>query len=192
MIRNFIYKLVHYFEVRVMPGYYLWKYRRAGVKTGEDVNLGNGINVEFGRNKHGEPGEFIVGDKCYIRDGAIFHCYGGKIKLGKSVYIGPHSVIYGHGGVVIGDNSFLAMNVKVVSANHTVPKRGMLIKDQPNILMPVEIGSDVWIGANAIVLGGVRIGNGAVIGAGSVVTKDIPDYAIAVGNPAKVIKVRPE
>lgn len=57
-------------------------------------------------------------------------------------------------------------------------------------LLPIEIGNDVWIGANVVILDGVRIGNGVILGAGAVVTKDIPDYAIAVGVPAKVIKYR--
>lgn len=58
--------------------------------------------------------------------------------------------------------------------------------------MPIVIGEDCWIGSNVTILGGVKIGNGCVIGAGSIVTKNIPDYSVAVGNPARVIKNRKE
>jgi len=71
-----------------------------------------------------------------------------------------------------------------------VPDKSKLIRNQPDLQLPVQIGSDVWIGANCTILGGVQIGDGAVVGAGSIVNKDIPAYAIAVGNPARVIKYR--
>ena len=82
------------------------------------------------------------------------------------------------------------MGCKIISSNHIIPSREKLINGEINILKKVSIGRDVWLGANAIILGGVSIGDGVVIGAGSVVTKSIPPYSIVVGNPGKIIKQR--
>jgi acetyltransferase-like isoleucine patch superfamily enzyme len=65
-----------------------------------------------------------------------------------------------------------------------------MIRNCEDVLKPTKIGKDVWIGANAVILGGVTIGNGCVIGAGSVVTKDLPPYSVAMGVPAKVVRSR--
>jgi len=82
------------------------------------------------------------------------------------------------------------MHCCIVSSNHTVPDRGKIIRQQPDILLPTKIGRDVWLGAGVKVMGGVTIGDGCVVGAGAVVTHDLPPYAIAVGVPAKVIGQR--
>lgn len=113
----------------------------------------------------GDP-EITIGDNFYMNAGC--HILG-EIIIGNDVLIGPKTVIWGK------DKGIL---------------RGELIRKQPDIIRRIVIGNDVWIGANATVLKGVCIGDGAVIGAGSVVTRDIPENAIAVGIPAKVIKFR--
>lgn len=77
-----------------------------------------------------------------------------------------------------------------ISAFPYVPHVGGFVKERTQDYEEVTIGNDVWVGAHAVIMPGVRIGNGAVIGAGAVVTKDIPDYAIAVGVPAKIVKYR--
>ncbi|MDY0907448.1 acyltransferase [Pedobacter sp. CFBP9032] len=132
-----------------------------------------------------------IAKKCELSEGVILKTYGGSINLDENTFLGEHTIIYGHGGVTIGNNTLIAMHTCIVSSNHTIPDRSELIRNKPDILLPVNIGSDVWIGANCTILGGVSIGNGAVIGAGSVVNKDIPAYSIAVGNPARVIRYRP-
>ncbi|GGG96983.1 hypothetical protein GCM10007422_08580 [Pedobacter zeae] len=131
-----------------------------------------------------------IGDYCEITKGCILKAYGGSIKLATNVFVGEYTVIYGHGGVSIGENTLIAMHTCIVSSNHTIPNKMTIIRSQPDILLPVKIGNDVWIGAGAKILGGTTVGNGAIIGAGSVVSKDIPPYAIAVGIPAKVIGYR--
>lgn len=132
-----------------------------------------------------------IGKYCELGYGVILKTYGGSITVNKNTFMGEHVIIYGHGGVTIGKNTLIAMHTCIVSSNHTIPGQDELIRNQPDTLLPVNIGSDVWIGANCTILGGVSIGNGAVIGAGSVVNKDIPAYSIAVGNPARVIRYRP-
>lgn len=141
-------------------------------------------------NLNNKSGEIKINDDCELSKGVIFKTYGGKIDIKKNVFFGEYVVLYGHGNITIGSNTLIAMHTCIVSSNHTIPPKGELIRNNPDILLPVIIGEDVWIGANCSILGGVKIGNGAVIGAGSVVTKDIPDYAIALGNPAKIIRYR--
>ncbi len=118
---------------------------------------------------------------------------GSELIIGENTYIGEYNNIRAGGGrIVIGDKCLISQHITITAANHSI-HQGMYIVDQPwsTVNNYVVIGNDVWIGANALVLPGVKIGNGAVIGGGSVVTKDIPANAVAVGNPAKVIKYRP-
>jgi acetyltransferase-like isoleucine patch superfamily enzyme len=78
----------------------------------------------------------------------------------------------------------------LICGNHTFVRRDLPIRSQPTEELPITIGDDVWLGASAIVLGGVSIGEGSVVGAGSVVTQDLPPYSIARGVPARVVGVR--
>lgn len=131
-------------------------------------------------------GRIALGPACDVRHGAVLESWGGHIVAGRNVFIGPHAVLYGHGGIDIGNDVLISMHVCVLSSNHAIPAQGNNIRGEPDVLRPVRIGNDVWLGAGAIVLGGVSIGNGCVIGAGAVVTKDIPNGAIAVGVPAEI------
>lgn len=107
-----------------------------------------------------------IGDNFYMNAGC--HLLG-DISIGKDVMIGPKTVIWGR--------------------DHGI-KQNELIRKQKHSTAPIIIGDDVWIAANVTILKGVTIGNGAVVGAGAVVVKDVPEYAIVVGNPARVIKYR--
>jgi acetyltransferase-like isoleucine patch superfamily enzyme len=110
--------------------------------------------------------KIIIGDNFYMNAGCHIQ---GDITIGKDVMIGPKTVIWGR--------------------DHGLSK-DMPIRMQEHIKQSISIGDDVWIGANVTILKGVNIANGVVIGAGSVVIKDIPEYAIVVGNPARIIKYR--
>jgi acetyltransferase-like isoleucine patch superfamily enzyme len=138
----------------------------------------------------GRSGEITVGDNGWLEDGVVLSAYGGSINLSRSVYLGQYVIIYGHGGVEVGEETLIAMHTCIMSSNHQVPGRSKIIRQQSDVLLPTRIGRDVWIGANACILGGVTIGDGCVIGAGSVVTKDLPPYAIAMGVPARVVSYR--
>lgn len=129
-------------------------------------------------------GTITVGPSAWLEQGVVLNAFGGSIRLGRDVFLGPHTVIYGHGGVEIGDACLIAMHCRIVSSNHTVPPFGTDIRSQPDILLPTKIGRDVWLGAGVTVLGGVTIGDGCVVGAGAVVTKDLPPGTIAHGVPA--------
>ena len=82
------------------------------------------------------------------------------------------------------------MHCTILSSNHGVPPVGSLIRETPDELRPTKIGRDVWIGANAVVLGGVTVGDGAVVGAGAVVNRDIEEGAVVAGVPARFVRRR--
>ena len=162
-----------------------------GVEIAVGVLLGKGISTSLSSPFWTlKKGRIILRKNSKISNGVVLHCYGGIIDIGENVFLGPYTVLYGHGSISIGSNSLIAMGVKIVSANHAIPSRDTLINSLLDIPMKIKIGNDVWIGADAKILAGVTIGNGAVIGAGSVVNKDVPPYAIVVGIPAKIIKYR--
>jgi len=135
-------------------------------------------------------GKLEVGDGCKIQKGVELNPFGGSITLGKNVWLGPNLVIYGQGGVEIGDGCLLSMNVVILSSNHRIPGRDRHIRWEQDDLRSTRIGKDVWIGANAVILGGVTIGDGCVVAAGAVVIKDLPAYSVAMGVPAKVVRSR--
>jgi acetyltransferase-like isoleucine patch superfamily enzyme len=80
--------------------------------------------------------------------------------------------------------------VSLFTTNHSFARRDTLIKQQGYVVGRIDIGDDVWLGAGVTIVSNVRIGDGAVIGAGAVVVKDVPEYAVAVGNPARVVRYR--
>lgn len=113
-----------------------------------------------------------------------------SIEVGDNSELGQHSLI--HANVKIGSYVIMGPNVKIYTRNHNFKSLEVPIALQGKNSKATEIGDDVWIGANVIILPGTSIGSHSVIAAGSVVTKSVPDYAIVGGNPAKVIKYRNE
>jgi len=113
-----------------------------------------------------------------------------RVSLGDHVGISEYTLVDGDGGIKIGDYVRIASHVSIVSFQHNHKRTDIPIKLQGKVSRGITIEDDVWIGTGVCVLDGVRIGEGAVIGAGSVVTKDIPAYSIAVGAPARVVKKR--
>ncbi len=116
-----------------------------------------------------------------------FHCdLGFNIKLGNNVLINYGCMLQDCGEIVIGDNVMIGPGVKIVTAKH--PYEAEKRRDWSVTCSPIEIKEDVWIGAGAIILSGVTIGARSIVGAGSVVTKDVPPDTIVAGNPAKIIR----
>lgn len=163
--------------------------RGSGVKIDYSCIVSLNVVAKLGFLQ-GHIGEINIHPNSEICNGVVFECWGGAIDIGENVFIGSYTVIYGHGGVKIGKDSLISMHCRILSSNHTVPNRSIKIRSQPDILLPVTIGEDVWLGAGVTVLGGVTIGDGCVVGAGAVVTKDLAPYSIAVGVPAKVVRTR--
>ena len=118
---------------------------------------------------------------------APFYCdYGFNISIGKNFYTNHNVTILDGAKVTFGDNVFIAPNCVFSTAGHAIDReqrsRGL------EIALPITVGDNVWIGTNVSVLPGVTIGNNTIIGAGSVVNKNIPEGVIAAGNPCKVIR----
>lgn len=116
-----------------------------------------------------------------------FHCdYGKNIEVGENFFANYNAIILDVGKVKIGKNVMFAPNVSIYTAGHPIHPDSRNSGYEYGI--PVTIGDNVWIGGNVVINPGVTIGNNVVIGSGSVVTKDIPDNMIAVGNPCKIIR----
>ena len=132
-----------------------------------------------------------------IRIGGNPNIFYSNVECGNDIYIGPNAMFLCHLATIrIGDHVIFGPNVTIATGNHRTDYVGKWI-DQvggsdklPENDQPVTFVGDNWIGANATILKGVTINKGAIIGAGSVVTKDVPAYSIVVGNPARVVKMR--
>lgn len=114
------------------------------------------------------------------------------IQIGNSVLINSGGYFSGEGGLIIKDYVLIGANTCILSAGHRYQDRSTPIQHQPLTYGPIIIERDVWIGASSVILEGVTIGEGAVIGAGTVVTKEVEPYAVVVGNPGRTIKYRGE
>ncbi len=176
-----------------------WRRRSAaaqGVIFGPNLRLGAGVDFNLGGafknalRPKSSRGRIALEESVWIERGAVLWAFDGSIRLGCNVYLGPYVTIYGHGGVEIGEDSLISMKVTIVSSNHGVPPDGESIRKAADELLPTKIGRDVWIGANAVVLGGVTIGDGAVVAAGSVVHRDVAAGTIVAGVPARCVKRR--
>lgn len=117
-----------------------------------------------------------------------FRCdYGSNIKLGKNFCANFNCVILDVAEVTIGDNVLFGPNVQIYTAGHPLDVRGR-VDEGVEFGKPITIGDNVWIGGSVVVCPGITIGKNTVIGAGSVVTKNIPDNVLAAGNPCRVVR----
>jgi len=140
----------------------------------------------------GDGGRVTIGEGTHIlRDSVLETGQGGAISIGSDTFLHPRCQVMAYkGDISIGEHTAIAPNCAFYSYNHGI-KAGELIKKQPlETSGGISIGDGVWLGFGVVVLDGVTIGGGAVIGAGSVVTHDIPENAIAVGDPARVVSTR--
>jgi len=136
-----------------------------------------------------------LGKRVTIDNGALLHCGGmqwshgrGGISIGNDTYIGPKAVLFGAGGIEIGSDVLVSPGVLVTSHQHGFATSGKLIRSEPLEFAAVVIEDGVWIGGNATILPGVRIGSGSIVGAGAVVTKSMPAQTMALGVPARVVR----
>ncbi len=152
-------------------------------RTGCKVNLVGDVilintNIKIGRNVTLYPGVMLWGD--------------GRIEIGDNVNIGNNTVIYASkfgGGVTIGDDTQIAAQCYLIDMDHGL-NADDLIRNQNNTVSPINIGKDCWIAANCTILKGSQIGDGAVIGAKSLVKGAVEGNSISVGIPAKHLKFR--
>lgn len=139
--------------------------------------------------KVNQGGSVRIGRHCELHKYSMILSYGGDITIGDHCSINPFTILYGHGGLRIGTGVRIAAHTVVIPADHIAGDENLPLYLRGVSKKGIEIGDYAWIGAGCRILDGVRIGRHAVIGAGSVVTSSIPDNAVAVGSPARVISL---
>ncbi len=191
MLKIIIEEVITWFEVfiRFLPGRLgsalrcLWYKRRCQECGNPHIEIGCEL---IGHNSIKLHGTTFISSYCY------FNADGGSIVVGNNTSFnrGVHINAANGGNIIIGDNCPIGPGVVMRTASHKYFRSDRIIRGQGHDIADIVIENDVWIGANAVILGGVHIGMGAVVGAGAVVTKDVPSMAIVVGVPATVIKYR--
>ena len=157
----------------VKPGYIAWT-----------------AQFDFVSDGFGAGGFIVAGRGLRVSHGAVLSPYGGRIVLGENVFVGPYTVLYGHGGLIIGSNVMIAGQTLIIPANHRFDALDVTIARQGTSAIGITIADDVWIGSGVKILDGVTIGTGAVIAAGAVVTASVAPYAVVGGVPARVLRYR--
>ncbi|WP_351011760.1 acyltransferase [Shewanella sp. S1-58-MNA-CIBAN-0166] len=168
-----IFKLIAYWFYLTLPIHLPANYR----PLGHFFRSIRSLNAMFFLDYHG--------GNLNIEKDAKFSPY---IRVGRKSMLGENCRIYK--GVEIGENVLMGPDVKIYTKNHIISNRDIPINQQGESFNKVIIEDDVWIGANVIILPGVKIGKGAVIGAGSIVTKSVDEYKIVCGNPAVIKSTR--
>ncbi len=156
----------------------------------------------FGRNITVHPSSFVsskstiktvgggkieIGKNCEIHNSAMILTYGGNIVMGNNCSVNPFSILYGHGNLIVGSGVRIAAHCTIIPANHNKGSDDVPLYKSGISAKGIKIGDNSWIASGCRILDGVEIGQNVIIGAGSVVTKSLPSYTVAYGNPAKPI-----
>ena len=191
-------------------GYLLRKrfYRRLFRDVGSGVILGKGLVLRHPKQITLKQGVAIddyslldasgagaagitLKDNVIVSRNCVIQGKTGSVEIGKNTDIGCNTIISSGAGISIGNSVLIAGNCYIGGGRYLANRLDIPMLEQGVYSKgPVVIGDDVWLGTGATVLDGVRIGRGCIVGAGAVVTKDLPDYAVAVGVPARVIQMR--
>ncbi|MGH3097696.1 MAG: acyltransferase [Streptosporangiales bacterium] len=164
----------------------LFKLRNRHVVTEGFVFLGRRTEV-YARKGYGRV---VLGRWTHFGDRTAVRCHEGTLRIGEKAVLGRDISVNCYMDVEIGAASLVADQVYIADFDHRTDDLRTPIKDQGIVKRPVRIGPDVWLGTKATVLKGVAIGRGTAVGANSVVARDLPAYAIAVGIPARVVRTR--
>lgn len=184
-------EVLHWLEaiIRVIPGMTGVIVRKVWYK----IRFAKVEKIYIGDNcKFVCPSKMVFNGRVSIGENAYFNADGGNIAIADGVAFNTDTNLNASfgGRIQIGINCLIGPGVVMRTANHIYSDPGRFIRDQGHDIQDITIEDDCWLGANVIVVGGVKIGKGSVIGAGSIVTKDIPSMSVAVGVPARVIKIR--
>lgn len=158
------------------------------------IRLGHGSYIDENVYIHACPGGVVIGRNTLVMHGAILHVYNFRnlphagIKIGDDSLIGEYTVIRGQGGVTIGNRVYTSPMTQLIAVNHVFSDPDRPFIDQGITAQGIVIEDDVWLGANAVVTDGVRVGKGAVVAASAVVTRDVPPHTVVAGIPARVVK----
>jgi acetyltransferase-like isoleucine patch superfamily enzyme len=156
--------------------------KRSSLRLGDKTTLRGGCVIDLARE-----GSLTLAEQAEIRHYAIIEC-AGQVMIGRRSVIGAYNWLQGSGGIEIGDDVIIGPGVRIISSTHDISDPDRPFASQPLICGTVRIGSNVWIGADVVILTGVSIGKNVVVGAGSLVTRDLPDGAVYVGTPAGRVK----
>jgi acetyltransferase-like isoleucine patch superfamily enzyme len=192
-IKNRLVRVVMYYFLKSIYKSIKRHYIVARLRSRFGSNIESTVDFRFNKLS-----DLCIGPHVYFGSFTVVHVVNegsnrnSFLKIGEYTSIGEFNNIRASGGSIsIGKKCLISQHVSIIAANHQL-LANIPVMDQPwdQSKTGVVIGEDVWIGCNAIILPGVKIGNGAVIGAGSVVTREIPDNAIAFGAPCRVVKYR--
>lgn len=162
------------------------------IDLAEFRRIGSNVIFERGAMVFHAP-QITLGHNVYVGHYAILKgYYRNEMVIGDNVWIGQHCFLHSAGGLTIGNNVGIGPGVRIHTAKHEELGREIAIVFAPPQPAAVTIEDEADLGIGAIILPGVRVGRGAQIGAGAVVTEDVPPYAIAAGVPARVLRYRPE
>jgi acetyltransferase-like isoleucine patch superfamily enzyme len=157
-----------------------WRWQTSGM-----LFLGRRLELQIGRR-----GEIRFGRFVWIGDGTKIRCHEGVVEIGEKTVLGQECTISAYQRVRIGEQCVIADRAMFIDFDHGVVDVERPIRQQGIYKRDVIVGSNVWIGYNACLLRGVRVGDNAIIGSNSVVTRDVPANAVVGGVPAKVIRMR--
>jgi acetyltransferase-like isoleucine patch superfamily enzyme len=182
-------------------------YRFLFKKIGKNVNIGRNVTfrnpnrISIGSNviidencmldaKGDENEGIVISDNCFIGRNSILSCKNGNITLKKHVTVGFNCELFSASELLIGSDTLIAAYVYCIAGDHEYYTAEKAVVDLEAISRGITIGDNCWLGAKALIFDGVNVGESTIIGAASVVSKDIPPFSIALGSPARVVKQR--
>ena len=177
-----------YFDLGFYLRYWFWKImiHSMGGKVGRNVKFYGGVRIVGNA-----PGAIKIGDDVRILRGVTMSTTpSGKIHIGSGSHLGESTIIFSDIGIQIGDNVIIGPQNIIIDFDHTYASFEIPINQQGVNRKEVIIEEDVWISSHCVIIRGVRIGKGSVVGAGSVVNKNVPPYSVVGGVPIRVIKKR--
>src|SRR5688572_1220829 len=154
-------------------------------ETDGPLFLGRGLQLQIGKGGRIRFGRFV-----WVGDGTKIRCHEGEVVIGPKTVLGQDCTISAYQSVRIGEQCVIADRAMFIDFDHSVADVELPIRQQGIYKRDVEVGSNCWIGYGACILRGVRIGDNAIVGSNSVVTRDVPANAVVGGVPAKVIRMR--
>jgi acetyltransferase-like isoleucine patch superfamily enzyme len=168
--------------------------RNVRLRFADHISLGHGSYLDENVYIHACPKGVQIGANTLVMHGAVLHVYNFRdlphawIRIGRDSLIGEYTVIRGQGGVTIGDRVYTSPMTQIIAVNHVFddPKRPFI--EQGITAEGIVVEDDVWLGSSAVITDGVRVGRGAVVAAGAVVTQDVPPHTVVAGVPARVVK----
>jgi acetyltransferase-like isoleucine patch superfamily enzyme len=181
-----------------------WLARNLGTR-GDNLQLDSGVRLESAARIHLADGarlgrhallrantqrEIRIGADTSVLEQCLLTANEGHIHIGARSWLGAGTYLYGNGNITIGNDVLIAARCSLNTVSHNHAALDQPINNQGINVAPIHIEDDVWIGLHAVILQGVTIGRGAIVGAGSLVNKDVPAYSIVAGTPARIVRSR--